>query len=60
MPDEIDLAQEREQMATDDAIRHAAKDIPKGDPGECDLCGEWFGRLIGGACVPCRNKYHLK
>ncbi len=59
MPDEIDLAQEREQMATDDAIRAAAKDIPPGAPGECDLCGEWCGRLIGGACARCRDHFKL-
>lgn len=33
--------------------------IPAGVPGDCDLCGEWFGRLIRGACVACRKKYHL-
>lgn len=59
MPDEIDLAQEREQLATENSIRAAAKDIPKGEPGECDLCGEWCGRLIGGACARCRDRYKL-
>lgn len=32
---------------------------PAGTPGDCDLCGEWCGRLVGGACVPCREKYKL-
>lgn len=59
MPDEIDLAQEREQMATEDAIRKTARDIPKGEPGDCDLCGEWTGRLIKGVCAPCRDTYKL-
>lgn len=32
---------------------------PKGVPGDCDICEEWSGRLIGGACAHCRDKYHL-
>ena len=59
MPDEIDLAQERDHIATSSAIRAAAKDIPTGTPGECGVCGEWSGRLIKGACAPCRDKYKL-
>lgn len=60
MPDEIDLAQERDYIATSAAIRAAAKDIPPGEPGECEFCGEWSSRLIGGACAPCRDKYKLR
>lgn len=59
MADDIDLAQEREDIARADAIRKASKDIPAGDPGDCDLCGEWCGRLIGGACARCRDKFKL-
>jgi hypothetical protein len=59
MPDEIDLAQEREHIATAEAIRQAAREIPPGEPGDCDLCGEWTARLINGACAPCRDKYGL-
>lgn len=29
--------------------------LDAGKPGECDFCGEFFGRLVDGACVPCRN-----
>lgn len=57
MPDEIDLAQEREHLATQDAIRRAAKDIPPGKAGDCELCGEWSGRLVNGTCARCRDKY---
>lgn len=60
MPDEIDLAQERELLATQDAIRANAKDLPEGEPGDCDLCGEWSGRLIGGACARCRDHFKLR
>jgi hypothetical protein len=59
MPDEIDLAQEREHIATTAAIRQTAREIPPGEPGGCDLCGEWTARLINGACAPCRDKYGL-
>lgn len=41
------------------AARLMAEKIEKGEPGECDLCGEWAGRLINGACAPCRDRYGL-
>jgi hypothetical protein len=59
MPDAIDLAQEREEIATKDAIRRNSSDIEPGKPGDCDLCGEWCGRLIRGTCARCRDKYKL-
>jgi hypothetical protein len=60
--DPIDRAQEletaeREQGIADARARAAA--IPAGNAGVCDLCGEWSGRLVGGACAPCRDKYKL-
>lgn len=57
--DEIDNAQEREEIARADAIRAASKPLAAGEAGECDLCGEWSGRIVGGACAPCRDKFHL-
>lgn len=27
--------------------------------GDCDLCGEWSGRLVGGVCAPCRDRHKL-
>ena len=59
MPDEIDAAQEREMYDTANAIRAASKPLRPGVPGECDLCGEWSGRLIDAACAPCRDKHRL-
>ena len=62
MADEIDLAQEREQIATNSAVddvRAMAARIEPGAPGECELCGEWSGRLVRGACAPCRDRYKL-
>lgn len=58
--DGIDRAQERTLYDTATAIAKAAHGIPPGNPGECNLCGEESGRLIGGACAPCRDKYRLK
>lgn len=60
MADEVDKAQEPSNKFLEIAIENARGDIKPGKPGECDLCGEWFGRLVGGACVPCREKYHLE
>lgn len=62
MPDEIDDAQQREQEDTARAIkaaRETAHRIPVGEPGDCDFCGEWSGRLVVGACAPCRDKWRL-
>jgi hypothetical protein len=28
--------------------------------GECDLCGEWAGRLVDGVCYGCRTQYRIK
>lgn len=57
--DEIDKAQEREEITRADAIREASKPLAVGEAGECDLCGERSGRIVGGACAPCRDKYRL-
>lgn len=34
--------------------------VPPGVPGDCELCGRWSGRLILGACAPCRDRYRLE
>jgi class 3 adenylate cyclase len=39
-------------------VNQAAR-IEPGAPGECELCGEWSGRLVRGACAPCRDRYKL-
>ena len=60
--DEADITAERmeaEESQSIEAARIKAASIPKGAPGECDLCGEWSGRLVGGACAPCRDKWRL-
>ena len=40
--------------------REIAAKLDKGVEGDCDLCGEWTSRLIGGACAPCCDRYKLK
>ena len=27
--------------------------------GDCDLCGEWSGGLVSGACVGCRERWGM-
>lgn len=62
MADEVDRQIERDQIleaANLKAIRDQAAQIPAGVPGDCDLCGEWSARLVGGVCAPCRDKHGL-
>ena len=62
MADEIDCANDiaqGERERTEREARVAAASIPAGEPGDCDFCGEWSGRLVGGACAPCRDKLRL-
>jgi len=62
MSDDVDIASDRTQLAIDaklQEISDAAK-LDKGVEGDCDLCGEWTSRLIGGACAPCCDRYKLK
>ena len=60
--DEADYAQEKIDETTSNAIvaaSYAASNMPKGNSGDCDLCGYWSGRLVDGACAPCRDRYGL-
>jgi len=59
MSDIIDTANDVAEAAADRAItaaRAEAAQMPEGIAGECDFCGEWTGRLVRGACAPCRDK----
>lgn len=47
--DPIDSADYYIESVIDDHVRdamRAAQDIPVGNPGECDGCGDWVGRLV--------------
>lgn len=57
--DDVDRAQERELIARAAAIAQASKDLPAGEPGECDFCGNHSPRLIRGACARCRDDLGL-
>lgn len=62
MADEIDMANDladAERARCECAARAAAAAIPAGTAGDCDFCGEWSGRLVGGACAPCRDARRL-
>ncbi len=61
MSDEVDQANDQHELITDKAIALIRKKatLAPGVEGDCDLCGEWTGRLIEGACAPCRDKYKL-
>lgn len=60
--DDADLSQAKTEVleAADIAeVRRRAAAMPKGEPGDCDMCGEWFGRLVKGVCARCRDKNGL-
>lgn len=60
MADDIDKAQEYEELYRANALANRPKfEMQKGKPGDCDLCGEYFSRLVDGACGHCRDRYHL-
>lgn len=62
MADEADKTADRmevEEAANLAEICRKAQAIPKGKPGDCELCGEWSGRLVNGVCAPCRDRYKL-
>ena len=62
MADIVDKTSERmevQEAASIAEIRRKAAEIPKGEPGECERCGEPSWRLVGGACAPCRDKFKL-
>jgi hypothetical protein len=62
MSDEVDRADQEIERSLAESIRNARMGqdyFQAGAPGECELCGEWSGRLVNGACAPCRDKYKL-
>jgi hypothetical protein len=57
--DIADKATDYQEKWNDRCIEQQRADIKPGEPGDCELCGEWSGRLIKGACAPCRDRYGL-
>ncbi len=62
MADDADKAGDLIERTMAATIARASRlaDLPKGETGECDLCGEESRRLIDGVCAPCRDRYKLK
>ena len=57
MADEVDIAQEREELERQAILAARPKsELDPGTPGDCDDCGEWSGRLVEGVCAPCRDR----
>lgn len=57
--DEANDLRDKEEAARIQAVRDRAEMIPAGVAGDCDMCGSWSGRLVGGACARCRDRYRL-
>ena len=58
--DEADLGNEEADRRLTALIKQARKPLRQGTPGDCELCGEWSGRLVDGCCAPCRDRYKMK
>lgn len=63
MADDADRSEYYIESVIDDHVKEAmrkAAEIPPGNPGICDLCGDEYMRLVNGACGFCRDKYGLE
>ena len=62
MSDEIDVANDYAEKILESQIKAVRKkaELIKGEPGDCELCGEHSMRLVHGVCAPCRDQYKLK
>ena len=62
MADDMDKTDERSAPLLDASIAAAkrkAAEMPEGEPGDCNLCGEYKARLVGGACGRCSDLHGL-
>lgn len=58
MADDVDMTTERmEREMAQLSAAVTGYTIPVGKAGDCDMCGEWSGRLVDGECAPCRDRY---
>lgn len=58
MVDEVDSANdaaEEHRAALERLIRRQAANMPKGSPGTCDDCDQYFTRIVLGLCARCRE-----
>ena len=56
MADEIDRASDVTETWNAANIAATARDMPKGEPGECAECGYYYERTVGGLCARCREE----
>lgn len=62
MSDCCDDSDKKIEDAINEGVENAsriAQAIPVGNPGDCDFCNEWSGRLVRGVCAPCRDRYRI-
>jgi len=60
MSDEVDRANQEVEYSLAEALRkNRSPYFTQGPTGDCEYCGEWSARLVGGACAPCRDRYKL-
>ena len=60
--DQIDRADYFIESVVDDHVKEAmrrASEIPEGNAGTCDICGDYFSRLVNGCCGFCRDKFKI-
>lgn len=53
--DEASILTMKETQSIVNASHLAVLNMPKGEPGECNECGEYNQRLVYGKCSPCRD-----
>jgi hypothetical protein len=61
--DPIDRADYFIESVVDDHVKEAmrrASEIPEGNSGDCEICGEHFARLVDGCCGFCRDEFGMK
>lgn len=62
MADIVDIANDFEELIVSSNLSFIvsqAANMPKGEAGECDLCGEYYERTVNGVCARCRDKRGL-
>ena len=61
MADDIDVASDFEEQERDAAIKRIVQnsEMKKGKEGFCEYCGDFFTRLVSGACGGCRDTYKI-
>lgn len=62
MADIADSADEVIEIGIADKLaanKKLVQSIPQGCAGNCEWCGEYFTRIVDGACGRCRDKYKL-